>query len=59
MLFNLSTFSRKCMKCEEAAVTIARTKDPFCRYVHVVLCVAGQLIDSQVLMCNYVMRELV
>ena len=22
------------MKCGEAAVTIARTKDPFCRYVH-------------------------
>ena len=24
---------RKCMKCDEPAVAVARTKDPFCKYV--------------------------
>ena len=32
---------QKCMKCDKPAVTIARTKDPFCRYVLVYSELAG------------------
>lgn len=42
---------RKCIKCKkDEAIAIARTKDPFCRYVLIALgSLCGSYVDTEVL----------